>query len=138
MKEAVVPHNVLTFHVGTDHMTVTGQEPYAAALAAIERFRQRIAPTGEQERRLAEIERRLLRLSANFHRLMEINRELTDQDFSEVYFDAEADMLEFSAGGRMRRLKLKRDIQTSRSSSAASSTCGYMVPARTTRARMRV
>jgi hypothetical protein len=90
-------------------MTVTGQEPYAAALASIESFRQRIAPAEEQERRLAEIERRLLRLSANFHRLMEINRKLTELHFSAVYFNAETDMLEFSAGGRTRRLKLKRE-----------------------------
>jgi hypothetical protein len=90
-------------------MTITGQQPYAAALAAIQRFRQRIAPTGEQERRLAEISRRLLRLSVNFHRLMDINRKLTEQHFSEVHFDAETDMLEFSAGGRTRRLKLKRE-----------------------------
>lgn len=90
-------------------MTVTGQEPYAAALAAIGRFRERIVPTGQQERILAEIERRLLRLSANFHRLMEINRKLTEQHFSEVHFDAESDMLEFEAGGRTRRLKLKRE-----------------------------
>jgi hypothetical protein len=89
-------------------MTVTGQEPYAAALASIKRFRERVAPAEEQERRLAEIEKRLFRLSDQFHRLMEINRELAEPEVPKIHFNAETDMLEFTVGTQTMRLKLNR------------------------------